>query len=404
MNKTIKIGVLKETKSPPDKRVAVTPTQAKKLIKRHPELEIYVQSSDIRCFDDSEYIEAGVKVVDDVSFCDVLIGVKEVSRDKLIEGKTYFFFSHTAKEQAYNRDLLRDILKKNITLIDYEYLVNDNNKRLIAFSRWAGIIGCYNGLAAFGKRNNSFELKSADKLDGIMGMFSELDKIDLPPIKIAVTGHGRAGKGAVEVLNYLMIEKVSPSNFVHEEYDHPVYTVLEPKRYVKRADAQPFTLEDFFSNPKEFKSNFFKYAKVADFFVACHFWHPDSPAMFTREEMQSDDFNISVVADITCDIRGSIPSTIRPSTISEPFYGYDPVTDSETDYSNPDAVTVMAVDNLPGELPRDASEEFSGRLADKILPLLVLDRNSGVLTRATITENGSLTDKFSYLENFVNGN
>jgi saccharopine dehydrogenase (NAD+, L-lysine forming) len=403
MNKHLKIGILRETKNPPDRRVALPPKQAKSLLKRNFNIEIYVQSSDIRCFSDDEYRELGIPVVNDVSFCDVLIGVKEVDVPALQSDKKYFFFSHTTKEQPYNRDLLKEILNKNITLVDYELLTNDSGKRLIAFSRWAGIIGCYNGLIAYGKKHNLFVLKPASELKNILEMFGELDKVELPPLKIAITGHGRAGKGAAEVLNYLMVTKVSASKFVSDEFDHPVFTILDPRKYVKRNDGKTFTLDNFFTEPQDYKSVFKKYSDVTDLLVSCHYWDPTSPVLFTNDDILSDDFKISVVADVTCDIQGSLPTTLRPSTIIDPVYGYCPKEQVETSAFKDGVITVMAVDNLPGELPRDASEDFGNKLYKKIIPLLIKEEESETISRATIASAGKLTERYSYLKDYVNG-
>ena len=299
--------------------------------------------------------------------------------------------------------MLKQILAKNITLIDYELLISDAGKRIIAFSRWAGIIGCYNGLLAYGKKHNLFELKPASKLNDILEMFGELDKIELPPIKIAITGHGRAGKGAAEVLNYLMSAKVSSGKFLADEFDHPVFTVLDPRKYAKRKDGKPFTLDNFFTEPQDYKSAFKKYTEVTDLLISCHYWDPDSPVLFTNDDILSEDFKISVVADVTCDIQGSVPTTLRPSSINDPIYGYCPKEQVETSAFEEGVITVMAVDNLPGELPRDASEDFGNRLYKKIIPLFVKDNASEIISRATITTEGKLTERYSYLADYVNG-
>ncbi|MCF7791135.1 MAG: NAD(P)-dependent oxidoreductase [Victivallales bacterium] len=402
MKDEIKIGVLKETKTPPDKRVAITPLQAHEINNKYSNVQVYVQSSDIRCYSDAEYEVLGVKVTDSVEFCDILIGVKEVKEELLVPNKTYFFFSHTAKKQLYNKILLKEILNRNITLVDYEYLVDDNGNRIIAFSKWAGIIGCYNAFIAYGKKTNSYSLKPASQMSGINGLFRELDKVKLPPLKIVITGHGKAGMGAAEILDYMNIPKVSSQNFLTEQYDHPVYTILDPTKYVIRNDRKPFTLKDFFRHPKTFSSNFKKYSDVSDILIACHFWDPNSPVLFTPDDMLNKDFKISVIADVTCDINGSIPSTVRPATIREPLYGYNPFLKKEVDVSDPSAVTVMAVDNLPGELPRDTSNDFGSILLKQIIPLLISGRKNRVISDATIASNGFLTEKFSYLKDFVN--
>jgi len=402
MNNHISIGVVKETKNPPDRRVAVTPEEGKNILKLFPHVSLYIQSSSNRCFSDDEYRVHGLNVVDSLDNCDILIGVKEVAIDKLISNKTYMFFSHTAKQQPYNKKLLKEILKKNITLIDYEQLTNNSKMRLIAFSRWAGIIGCYNGLKALGEKNNLFQLKPASQLKHIHEMFDELNTAkEMLPIKILITGHGRAGTGAAEILNYLEIPEVKPKDFLNKSYDHAVFTILDPHDYVEQVNEKEFTLQHFFNNPTMYKSKFTPYTKVTDFLIACHFWDPQSPLLMTREEMQANDFSISTIADISCDINGAIPSTIRPTTIEEPIYGYNPFTGKETAPYAESSITVMAVDNLPGELPRDTSSDFSKSLIEKILPELLVKDEHEVIKRATIASNGKLTKKYSYLKDYT---
>ena len=402
MTNNISIGVVRETKNPPDRRVAVTPEEGANILKQFPNVNLFIQSSDNRCFTDDEYKSQGLNVVDSLNHCDILIGVKEVVPEKLIPNKTYMFFSHTTKQQPYNKKLLKEVLQKKITLIDYELLTNDSNIRLIAFSRWAGIIGCYDGLKALGKKLNLFELKPASQLQHIYEMFDVLNSAKmLPPQKFLITGHGRAGTGAVEILNFLEIPEVSPKDFLNINYDNSVYTILDPHEYVERLDGKDFTLQNFFDNPTMYRSTFAPYTKVCDLLFACHFWNPHSPVFMTREDMQADNFNISVIADVSCDINGSIPSTIRPSTIEEPIYGYDPFTGEETAPFAKGSITVMAVDNLPGELPRDTSSDFSKTLVKRILPALLIEDEHDIIKRATIAANGKLTTNYSYLKDYV---
>ena len=402
MINSISIGVVKETKNPPDRRVAVTPEEGANILKQFPSVNLFIQSSDNRCYTDDEYKAYGLQVVESLDHCDILIGVKEVAVKKLIPNKKYMFFSHTTKEQPYNKKLLKEILKKNITLIDYELLTNELNMRLIAFSRWAGIIGCYDGLKALGEKLNLFELKSSSQLQHIYEMFDVLNIAKkLPPLKFLITGHGRAGTGAQEIFNFLEITEVTPEDFLSKNFDNAVYTILDPHDYVERLDGKKFILQHFFDNPDMYRSIFAPYTKVTDFLVSCHFWDPNSPVLMTNKDMQADDFKISVIADVTCDICGSIPSTIRPATIEEPIYGYNPFTEKETDPFNRYSTTVMAVDNLPGELPRDTSSDFSKTLVEKILPSLLIEDKDGIIKRATIATNGELTKKYSYLKDYT---
>jgi len=401
MDNSITIGVLKETKNPPDRRVAITPEEGANLIKQFPFVDLYIQSSEFRCYSDDEYRQYGLPIVKNVSFCDILVGVKEVAIPELIADKKYMFFSHTTKQQPYNKKLLQAILEKNITLIDYELLTNDLNVRLVAFSRWAGIIGCYNGLIALGKRSKLFNLKPTSQLKHIYEMFDELNSIKIPAIKILITGHGRAGSGAAEILNFLEINEVQPSDFLTKTYDHPVFSILDPHDYVASKDDKDFTLQHFFNNPSMYKSIFTPYTKVTDLLIPCHFWDPQSPPLMTKEEMQEEDFNITVIADVSCDIDGPIPSTIRPSEIEDPIYGYNPLTGKETAPFEQDSITVMAVDNLPGELPRDASSDFSKTLLEAVYPSLIEDDSEEIIERATIASNGKLKERYSFLAEYV---
>ncbi|HJO94704.1 MAG TPA: NAD(P)-dependent oxidoreductase [Victivallales bacterium] len=398
----IKLGILKETKTPPDRRVAITPKECKRIIDKYSHIKIYVQKSEFRCFSDDEYKNIpGVTLVENLDNCNVLIGVKETKVETLLPSKIYFFFSHTTKQQPYNKKLLQSILEKNITLIDYEHLTDRDNVRIIAFSRWAGIIGCYNGLKALGERLNLFKLKPAHILNDREKVHEELDRISLPPIKILITGDGRASNGALEILDYMNIKRVGNEDYLNNKYDEPVYCQLAPENYVERVDGEKFDLQHFIDNPKMYKSTFKPYTTVTDMLATCHYWDPNSPVLFTSDHMKDDNFEITTIADITCDIKGSVPSTLRPSTIKQPVYGYLPHSEEETDPYKIDAVTIMAVDNLPAELPKDASSDFSNTLFNDIIPSLLEADSKNILHKATIAKDGQLTERYSYLKDYV---
>lgn len=398
----IKIGIVREGKVPMDRRVPLLPFQVNQLMKDHKNLEVYCQSSDIRCVKDEEYQEAGVPVVEDISHCDILLGVKEVPIPQLIPGKTYFFFSHTIKKQPYNRKLLQEILKKNIRLIDYETLTDQNNNRIIAFGRFAGIVGAYNGILTYGKKFDLFHLKRAKDLFDFENLKSELKKVNLPPIKILITGGGRVSKGAKEIMQELKIEEVTPDNFLNKTYSIPVFTQLRSKDYHYKKDGNAFDQIEFYKTPETYSSDFVKYTKVTDILIAAAYWDIKAPVLFQQEEMLKPDFQIKVIADITCDIQGSIPATKQASTIDDPFYDYDPKDDQvKPPFQDQGLITVMAIDNLPGELARDASESFGNQLMKGVLPALLEGDPEGIIEKATITENGRLTSRFSYLQDFV---
>jgi alanine dehydrogenase len=398
----LKLGIIREGKNPPDKRVPFTPLQAEEIEQRFPHMKVVVQKSPMRCFNDSEYEALEIETADNVEHCDVLMGIKEVPVEELIPNKTYLFFSHTIKKQPYNKKLLQEVLKKKIRLIDYETLTDRLGNRIVAFGRFAGIVGAYNGLLTYGKRNNAFTLHRAFDCFDVNDLKLELRKVKLPPVKIILTGAGRVGKGAMETLDTAGVRKISPNDFLTQTFDEPVYVQLGSGDYHIRKEGGHFNREEFHKHPERYTSDFLKYTKVADILMAGAFWNPKAPVLFTREQMQSPDFKIKVIADITCDIGGSIPSTKKASTIAEPIYDYNPVSDSvEPPLSNDNLVTVMAVDNLPCELPRSASEEFGRDLIDKILPLFLNDDPDKILQRATIAQKGQLNEPFLYLQDYV---
>lgn len=398
-----KIGLAKEGKVPPDKRVPFTPAQAEEIEQRFPTVKVVCERSEVRCYDDDEYRELGFEVTSDLSDCDIIMGIKEVPISKLIDNKTYLFFSHTIKKQPYNRKLLQEILNKGIRLIDYEALKDTQGNRLVAFGRYAGIVGAYNGLWAYGKRFGKFNLKRAFECFDMNDLKIELRGLKLPPVKIILTGGGRVAKGAMETLDTAGIRKVNLLDFITKEFDHPVYIQLRSSDYHSRKEGGHFNREEFHEHPQRYESSFVQLTRVADILMAGAYWNPAAPVLFTRAEMQRPDFKIRIIADITCDIAGSIPSTKRASTITDPIYDYDAAKDEVLPpLSGEKYITVMAVDNLPCELPRNASEEFGRDLIDKILKPLLQHDQEGIIERATVAKDGKLTDGFRYLQDYVN--
>lgn len=400
----LKIGVLKEGKVPQDRRVPFVPNHITKLEQNSSEINVKVQRSDIRCYSDREYESVGINLVDEISDCDILFGVKEVPISELIANKTYLFFSHTTKEQTYNRSLLKEILNKKITLIDYEGLTDNNSQRIVAFGRYAGIVGAYNGLFTYGLKFNHFKIRRANECFDLEDLKLEYSKIKLPAIKIALTGSGRVAQGALEVLDGIGIRSVSAEDYLSKEFGEPVYTQLLSHHYNSRLDESSFTNNDFYQSPQLFKSNFLKFAHQTDLLIAGAYWHPEAPVLFTKSDLLNKHFNIKVIADITCDIEGSIPTTIRSTTIDEPIYDYNPLTNKEEDaFSDKDNISVMAIDNLPNELPRNASQDFGSELINNVIPHFLNGDKEEVLARATITKDGKLTDRFKYLQAYVDG-
>lgn len=399
----MKIGIIKERKNPPDKRVVLSPKKCKELLEKYPDLELKVERSDIRTYTDDEYVNEDISVVDNVADCDVLLGVKEVPIDALIPNKKYFFFSHTIKKQSYNRKLLNAILDKNIELFDHEVLTNQKEQRVVAFGRYAGIVGAYNGIRAYGLKHQMFELPKAEHLIDQADLIRSLNSIQLPPIKIVLTGKGRVSNGAKEMLVGMHIKEVSVDEFLSQDFEVPVFVQLNVLDYNKRKDNQQLGIQDFFDNPSVYESDFTRFAKVAELYIAGHFYGDGSPFIFTRKDAKSPDFKINTVADISCDIDGPVASTIKPSTIADPIYGYNPQTESEDDFKNEGTIAVMAVDNLPCELPRDASVGFGNQFSEHVIPAFFNGDETGILHRAQMTSNGKLTDRYAYLQDFVDG-
>ena len=400
----MKIGIIKEGKTPPDKRVPLSPTQCQEIKQKYPQIDLVVQKSNIRKFKDDDYANAGIDLVDEVTDCDVLLGVKEVPIEDLIANKKYFFFSHTFKKQPYNRKLLQAIIEKNIQLIDWETITNSNGQRLIAFGRFAGIVGCFNGLLGYGLKTKRYKLKSAHLCEDRNEMEGELYKLALPKnFKLVITGGGRVAGGAIEVLEKTNIKRVSPEDFQSTNFGEPVYTQLDVEDYVKRDDGASFDIPAFFKNPSGHSSNFMRYAAAADVYVACHYWDNRSPFIFSRDDVKNPDWNISLVADVSCDIDGPVATTLRPSTIANPFYGYDAQSEEEVDFYKEDCIGVMAVDNLPCELPKDASVSFGEMFIEHVLEPLLGNDPEDIIYRASETKDGQLTPHFAYLQDYLEG-
>lgn len=399
----IKFAIIKERKNPPDRRVVFSPTRLEDAKTQFSEAMFKVESSSIRVFQDSEYQSKGFEVIQDVSDCDVMIGVKEVLIEALIPNKKYFFFSHTIKKQPYNRNLLKAILEKNIELYDHETIVNEKGFRLIGFGRYAGIVGAYNGFRAWGLKYNTWQLPKAGALPNQTALVNELNKIELSNIKILLTGSGKVAKGSQEILDAMSIKLVTVQEYLNISFNEPVYCKIDVLDYNKRKDGIIINNQDFFNNPQDYDSNFMRFAKVTDYYIAGHFYGDGAPCIYTRNDVKSPDFNIKAVADISCDVNGPVATTLKASTIASPIYGYDPETEQEIDYKNKNAISVMAVDNLPCELPQDASEGFGSMFLKHVIPAFFNNDADGVLQRAKITENGKLTKRFLYLQDYVDG-
>lgn len=398
----MKIGIIREGKNPPDSRVVLTPDQCVQL-QQDFDLEIVVQLSENRCFSDGAYSQKGIKLVKNVDDCDLLLGVKEVPIDQLIPNKTYSFFSHTFKAQPYNRDLLKAIIDKNIRLIDYEVLTNDQDQRVIAFGRFAGMVGAHNALMTYGMRTKAYELDRMITFDRYTDAVAQYQETNFPNLRVVVSGNGRVANGACEVLDDMGFTRVAPRDYLHESFGFPAYTQLPCEEYVEPKDGGVFIRNNFYKNPDSYKIKFAAYSAVSDIFINGIYWDPRAPAFFTKEEMQSDNFKIKVIADVTCDIapEASVPSTLRPSTIADPIYGYDPKTGKECAPFSENSIDIMAVDNLPNELPKDASESFGEQFIEYVLPNLLKGYDNDMIEKSSIAVDGNLGPHFEYLRDYI---
>jgi saccharopine dehydrogenase (NAD+, L-lysine-forming) len=398
----MKIGIIQEGKIPADHRSPFTPALLREIQKTFGNnLSICVEKSEFRCFTDEEYVEQGIEVVTDLVEADVLFGVKEVPITQLIPGKTYFFFSHTIKKQPKNKALLQSILAKSIRLIDYELLKNPAGERVVAFGRWAGIVGAYNAFWTYGMKTGLFEIKRAIACRDLEDLKVELKKVVLPPIKIIVTGRGRVGKGVLEILTILGLREVEPQEFLSTDFDEPVFVCLSSSDYLRRKLDGGYDQADFYAHPEAYESHFLPFAKAGEILIAAAYWDPIAPRLFELPAIQTPDFTISVIADITCDLDGSIPTTRRASTILEPVYDVDRGTAKELPaFGKQDSISVMAIDNLPCELPRESSAEFARQLREWVIPELGKEI-SPILEKATIARDGDLTLEFMYLSDYV---
>ncbi|MCV6629561.1 MAG: NAD(P)-dependent oxidoreductase [Flavobacteriaceae bacterium] len=399
----MKIGILQERKNPPDRRVVFSPAACQKLLQQFPNAKLLVEQSPIRVYPDTAYTEAGIPVVTDIAEADVLLGVKEVPVEALIPNKKYFFFSHTIKKQPYNRKLLQAILQKNIELYDHEVITNTMGQRTVAFGRYAGLVGAYNGFRTYGLKHGIYDLPKAETLPDLDALIAALHNIKdhVPNIKIVLTGKGKVGKGAKEILDAMALKEVDVDAYLHLSFDEPVYCNIDVLDYNKRKDGLLINNNDFYQNPEEYESDFMRFAMVSDMYIAGHFFGDGSPYIFTREDAKSTDFKISVVADISCDIDGPVATTVQSSTIADPIYGYDAKTETVVDYKSKNAIAVMAVDNLPCELPKDASDGFGAAFLEYVIPAFFNNDKDGVLERARMTQNGKLTPRYTYLQDYV---
>jgi alanine dehydrogenase len=393
-------GLIREGKVPPDTRVALTPAQCRCLLKGDYNVKVLVQDSPNRCYTNSEYQKAGVTITEDLSSCDVLLGIKEVPLDMLIPNKTYLFFSHTKKLQPYNKKLLQEIIKKKITLIDYECLEHSDGKRIIGFGFFAGVVGAHNGMMAYGKKTGSFNLKRVNATKSFNDLIHTYFGLMIPPIKIAVTGSGRVAHGVLEIMNLLGIHEVEPEDYLNKSFPYPVSVHLKGRDLYRHKTNDKYDRNEFHEKPEMYRCIFNEYYPHTDILMNGIYWDHDIPRLFEKEDINKPDFKIQTIADITDDQYGSVPCNLGDSTIDDPVYGVDKIKFEKTAPYLPNSIDVMAVGNLPNELPRDASRYFGQQMIKFILKDII-DGNSEIIDKATIVKNGVLTAHFAYMKEYA---
>lgn len=400
--KMIRIGLIRERKSPADSRVALTPQQCADIMKEYPDLKLLVEPSPDRCYKDDEYRDAGIELTDDLTQCDILLGIKEVKEEYIVPGKTYFFFSHTKKKQPYNQKMMQALIDKKVRLIDYECLTHADHQRILGFGFYAGVVGAHNGLLTYGKKFGLYDLPAAHNVSSFSDLLRIYEDVNLPNVKIVVTGSGKVASGIIEVMTHFDIESVEPEDFLTHEYDYPVYTHLTGGDLYARKDNDLFSRNDFHANPTAYKCLFSKYIPQTDILMNGIYWDAQIARLFERQDIQRSDWRTSVIADITCDIDGSVPINTGASTIADPVYGINRKTGAQVQpfLNTRDTIDVMAVDNLPNELPRDASHYFGAHFEKFILKEL-LSGSSNIIDRATICDNGKLTPYYEYLSDYA---
>ncbi len=396
-----KIGLIREGKIPADSRVALTPAQCKWIRKNHPEVQVTVQHSDSRCYKDSEYIAAGVEVKEDISDCDILLGIKEVPVNMLIANKTYLFFSHTKKLQPYNQKLLKAIIEKNITLIDYECLEHEDGARIIGFGFFAGVVGAHNGMMAYGTRSGAYHLDRVNSSKSFQQLIHTYFGLKLPAVKIAVTGSGRVAHGVLEIMNLMGIHEVEPEDYIEKNYVYPVYVHLKGSDLYTHKEKNNYSRADFHEHPENYNSLFAKYTPHTDILMNGIYWEAKIPRLFELPDISKEDFRIQTIADITDDMGGSVPCNLGDTIIEDPVYGIDKQSFLQTEPYTPNTIDIMAVGNLPNELPRDASRYFGEQLIKHVFTELFSKEETRLINHATIVKKGKLNDGYEYMREYA---
>lgn len=393
------IGLIREGKLPYDNRVALTPAQCRWLLKNI-DCKIYVQPSAHRCYSDNEYERSGIVLQEDLTDCNLMLGIKEVPVNMLLAGKTYMFFSHTKKKQSYNQNLMHAMMDNDITLIDYECFEHADGQRIIGFGFFAGIVGAHNGIMAHGNRTGTYQLDRVFKQKDYRELIHKYFGLKLPPLKIAVTGSGRVAHGIIEIMNLLDVQEAEHDEYLNWKFDYPVYVHLKGASLYQHKENNKYSRQHFHEHPEEYNCVFQPYIKHTDILMNGVYWDKNIPRLFEMEDMKHNDFAIQTIADISDDAGGSVPCNLGDCSINDPVYGVDKTSGIKTKPYLLSSVDMMAVGNLPNELPRDASRFFGEQLIKYILGDFI-NGSSTIIEKATILKHGKLTANFDYLADYA---
>lgn len=430
------IGIRHEDKYVMERRAPLTPRHVERLIKGK-QLDIVVQTSPKRVFTDQEYIKAGARIADNLGECSVILGVKEMPIDFFEPQKTYVFFSHVIKGQAYNMPMLKRMMELGCNLIDYEKIVDEQGRRLIFFGRYAGLAGMINSLWSLGLRlkeagyetpflkitqaHHYASLEEARKVISEVGQ--EIAEKGLPaelrPFTVGFTGYGNVSQGAQEILGLLPVKEISPEKLLELTVrDHApnnlIYKVIFKEEHLSaHNDGHSFDLHDYYTHPENYHSIFEKYIPHLSVLMNCMYWDARYPKLITKDYLEKafaeGNPKLTVIGDVTCDPDGSIEITHKGTEIEDPIFVYNPFTRKPVMGHKGEGMLVMAVDILPSELPRDASNGFADALVNFVKPISDCDFSEPfedldiprAIKKALILHNGELTHDFQYIKEYL---
>ncbi|MBC8321210.1 MAG: hypothetical protein H8E34_10845 [Bacteroidetes bacterium] len=432
-----KIGIRHEDKYVMERRVALVPEHVESLNDMGIEFEVI--RSEKRIFKDQEFEAAGAELVDEIKDSTIVLGVKEMPIDFFEDGKTYIFFSHTIKGQAYNMPLLKQMITKKVNLIEYERIVNEKNQRLIFFGRFAGLAGMINSLWSAGQRWKELgvitpflELKQTHHYNSLEDAKKAISKVadniimnglptEIEPIVVGFTGYGNVSNGAQEILNMFPIKEITPDELVttfsvgNKPDNSVIYKVVFKEKELSEPidKSKEFVLQEYYDHPELFRSKFEQYIPRITILMNCMYWNDSYPKIVTKDYLEDlykkGEPKLTVIGDITCDPDGSIECTHKGTEIEDPVFVYNPYTRKPTCGFKGEGILIMAVDILPSELPRESSQTFSDALVGFIPDIASADFNVPFedlklpysIKRALILHNGELTPEYQYLNKYI---